>query len=78
MLQRRLVCSSSCRDHTDQQGVVLKALLVRAQQRQMKALESRFENENKIMKAKQARVSVETAREVSGDKTLRNKAERER
>ncbi|XP_022689659.1 1-phosphatidylinositol 4,5-bisphosphate phosphodiesterase-like isoform X2 [Varroa jacobsoni] len=66
------------RDHTNQQGVVLKALLIRTQQRQMKALESRFESENKIMKAKQARVSVETAREVSGDKTLRNKAERER
>ncbi|KAH9359665.1 hypothetical protein HPB48_012813 [Haemaphysalis longicornis] len=30
------------------------------------------------MKAKQAKVSVETAREVSSDKTLRNKAERER
>ena len=56
----------------------MKALLVRAQQRQMKALESRFETENKAMKTKQARVSVETAREVSGDKTLRNKAERER
>lgn len=34
--------------------------------------------ENKEMKMKQAKVSVETAREVSSDKTLRNKAERER
>lgn len=30
------------------------------------------------MKARQAKISVETAKEVSQDKTLRNKAERER
>jgi phosphatidylinositol phospholipase C beta len=30
------------------------------------------------MKAKQAKLSVETAKEVSNDKTLRNKAEKER
>lgn len=38
----------------------------------------KFERENKEMKARQAKVSVETAKEVSQDKTLRNKAERER
>lgn len=37
-----------------------------------------FCRENKEMKGKQAKVSVETAREVASDKTLRNKAERER
>lgn len=30
------------------------------------------------MRAKQAKVSVETAKEVNNDKTLRNKAEKER
>lgn len=30
------------------------------------------------MRAKQAKVSVETAKEVANDKTLRNKAEKER
>lgn len=38
----------------------------------------KHERENKEMKTRQARVSVETAKEVSQDKTLRNKAERER
>ncbi|CAG7822090.1 unnamed protein product [Allacma fusca] len=34
--------------------------------------------ENKALKASQAKVSVETAKEISQDKTVRNKAEKER
>ncbi|XP_064484061.1 1-phosphatidylinositol 4,5-bisphosphate phosphodiesterase-like [Ornithodoros turicata] len=60
------------------QGDVLRALMLKAQIQQMKQLDAKFERENKEMKTKQAKVSVETAREVSSDKTLRNKAERER
>jgi len=61
-----------------QQGDLLKRLLMISQSAQIKLLESIFERENKEMKAKQAKISVETAKEVSNDKTLRNKAERER
>jgi phosphatidylinositol phospholipase C, beta len=34
--------------------------------------------ENKELKTKQAKMAVETAKEVANDKTLRNKAEKER
>ena len=44
----------------------------------MKSLQVRFEIQSKEMKMRQAKLSVDTAKEVYGDKTLRNKAERER
>src|SRR5438105_4077220 len=37
-----------------------------------------FFRESKEMRSNQAKISVETAREVANDKTLRNKAEKER
>lgn len=61
-----------------ERGVYLKKLLQVSQAFQMKQLELRIEREIKEMKSGQAKVSVETAKEVSLDKTLRNKAERER
>jgi len=61
-----------------QQGDLLKRLLMISQSAQIKLLESIFERENKELKAKQAKISVETAKEVFNDKTLKNKAERER
>ena len=64
--------------HVKQRGEYLKKLLESSHVSQMKTLDSRFERENKEMKGKQAKISVETAKEVSMDKTLRNKAERER
>uniref|UniRef100_A0A6B0VFW6 1-phosphatidylinositol 4,5-bisphosphate phosphodiesterase n=3 Tax=Ixodes ricinus TaxID=34613 RepID=A0A6B0VFW6_IXORI len=64
--------------HLTNQGQLLRSLMLKAQAQQMKQLDAKFERENKEMKMKQAKVSVETAREVSSDKTLRNKAERER
>ena len=64
--------------HVRQKGDYLKRLLESSHATQMKVLDSRFEKENKEMKGKQAKISVETAKEVSMDKTLRNKAERER
>uniref|UniRef100_L7M769 1-phosphatidylinositol 4,5-bisphosphate phosphodiesterase n=1 Tax=Rhipicephalus pulchellus TaxID=72859 RepID=L7M769_RHIPC len=66
------------RQQLTQQGALLRTLMLKAQATQMKQLDAKFERENKEMKTKQAKVSVETAREVSSDKTLRNKAERER
>ncbi|GIZ01630.1 1-phosphatidylinositol 4,5-bisphosphate phosphodiesterase [Caerostris extrusa] len=64
--------------HLLQQREILQRLMEMAQAGQMKQLEAKFDRENKEMKGKQAKVSVETAREVASDKTLRNKAERER
>ena len=61
-----------------QQEEIIRILLMTHHDSQMKQLESKFERENKEMKGKQAKISVETAKEVAGDKTLRNKAERER
>ena len=66
------------RKHHEQKEEALKALLKTHHESQMKQLESKFERENKEMKTKQAKISVETAKEVAMDKTLRNKAERER
>lgn len=57
---------------------ICRKLLLQLQQMQIKHLESIFDRENKEMKTKQAKISVETAKEVSNDKTLRNKAEKER
>lgn len=64
--------------HLVQQREILQRLMEMAQASQMKQLDMKFERENKEMKGKQAKISVETAREVASDKTLRNKAERER
>lgn len=61
-----------------QQEEIMRILLMTHHDAQIKQLESKFERENKEMKGKQAKISVETAKEVSNDKTLRNKAERER
>lgn len=66
------------RKHHEQKEEILKGLLKTHHESQMKQLESKFERENKEMKTKQAKISVETAKEVAMDKTLRNKAERER
>ncbi|XP_027200087.2 no receptor potential A [Dermatophagoides pteronyssinus] len=57
---------------------ILKKLFQQLQSLQVKHLETLFEKESKEMKAKQAKISVETAKEVANDKTLRNKAEKER
>ena len=64
--------------HISQKGETLRKLLELNQNNQLKQLETVFERENKEMKTRQAKVSVETAKEVANDKTLRNKAERER
>ncbi|XP_015785059.1 1-phosphatidylinositol 4,5-bisphosphate phosphodiesterase [Tetranychus urticae] len=66
------------KENRKQLGDCLEKLLITAQTNQMKQLEVKFERENKEMKARQAKVSVETAKEVAQDRTLRNKAERER
>lgn len=56
----------------------LRKLFEDLQNLQIKHLEAMFEKENKELKTKQAKLSIETAKEVSNDKTLRNRAEKER
>ena len=48
------------------------------QAQQMKDLEAAFLRDNKEMKAAQARISVETLRDVQNNKSLKTKAEKER
>lgn len=64
--------------NTISESKILRKLFQQLQILQVKHLETLFEKENKEMKAKQAKISVETAKEVANDKTLRNKAEKER
>ncbi|CAL1299500.1 unnamed protein product [Larinioides sclopetarius] len=64
--------------HTAQQGEILEKLMNLEHSKQTRQLEQKFDSDNKDMKAKQAKISVETAKEVAIDRTLRNKAEKER
>ncbi|GFY66741.1 hypothetical protein TNIN_155111 [Trichonephila inaurata madagascariensis] len=66
------------RTHATQQGEILEKLMNMEQMKQTRQLEQKFDSDNKEMKARQAKISVETAKEVANDRTLRNKAERER
>ncbi|KAG9510544.1 1-phosphatidylinositol 4,5-bisphosphate phosphodiesterase beta-4, partial [Fragariocoptes setiger] len=66
------------RAHVQERAQCLRKLLLRAQTAQLKTLDDKFECENRALKSAQARVSVETAKDVNEDRTLRNKAERER
>ncbi|XP_044731341.1 1-phosphatidylinositol 4,5-bisphosphate phosphodiesterase isoform X2 [Chrysoperla carnea] len=61
----------------DQQDI-LKKLMETQQASQIKQLEAKHDRELKEMNTRQAKVSVETSREVNNDKTLKTKAEKER
>lgn len=62
---------------TEQQEV-LKRLMEVAQAAQLKQLEAKHERELKEMNTRQAKISVETMKEVANDKTLRTKGEKDR
>jgi phosphatidylinositol phospholipase C beta len=49
-----------------------------AQSSQMKSLEARHERDVKELNGKQAKISVETSKEVANDKTLKTKGEKDR
>lgn len=61
----------------DQQDV-LRKLMESTQLAQMKQLEGKHEREVKELNAKQAKISVETSKEVANDKTLKTKGEKDR
>jgi len=57
---------------------IMKKLMELAQAQQVKELEASFEKENKEMKAAQAKISVDTAKDVQADPTLKTKPEKDR
>lgn len=61
----------------DQQET-LKKLMEQTQANQMKQLEAKHEREVKELNTQQAKISVETSKEVANDKTLKTKGEKDR
>lgn len=61
----------------DQQDI-LKRLMETTQAAQIKQLEAKHERDNKNLNSHQAKISVETAKEVANDKTLKTKGEKDR
>lgn len=62
---------------TDQQDI-LRKLMEGAQISQMKQLEAKHEREVKELNTCQAKISVETSKEIANDKTLKTKGEKDR
>ncbi|XP_050068306.1 1-phosphatidylinositol 4,5-bisphosphate phosphodiesterase isoform X2 [Anopheles maculipalpis] len=61
----------------DQQDI-LRKLMETTQASQMKQLEAKHEREIKELNSRQAKISVETSKEVANDKTLKTKGEKDR
>ncbi|XP_055878716.1 1-phosphatidylinositol 4,5-bisphosphate phosphodiesterase beta-4-like isoform X1 [Biomphalaria glabrata] len=66
------------KEHIVQQNESLAKLLEDAQKEQMAELEAKQERENKELKANQAKHSMDSTKTVLNDKSIKNKAERER
>lgn len=62
---------------SDQQDT-LRKLMETTQASQMKQLEAKHERDVKELNSKQAKISVETSKEVANDKTLKTKGEKDR
>nr|KAG5711930.1 hypothetical protein BaRGS_026371 [Batillaria attramentaria] len=66
------------KEHAQQQNEQLVKLMEEAHQLQLVELEARQERENKELKATQAKHSMDSSKAVQNDKSIKNKAERER
>ncbi|XP_058612490.1 1-phosphatidylinositol 4,5-bisphosphate phosphodiesterase beta-4 isoform X1 [Onychostoma macrolepis] len=64
--------------HVTQQCELLKKLLASVQEQQTLQLKLIHERQSKEMKANQAKTSMENSKAISQDKSIKNKAERER
>ncbi|XP_068088618.1 1-phosphatidylinositol 4,5-bisphosphate phosphodiesterase beta-4 isoform X3 [Hyperolius riggenbachi] len=64
--------------HLSQQCDLLKKLLITVQEQQTQQLKLSHERESKEMRANQAKISMENSKAISQDKSIKNKAERER
>lgn len=66
------------RNQLDDQRDILRKHMELLQLGQMKQLEAKHERELKEMNARQAKISVETSKEINNDKALKTKQEKER
>ncbi|XP_074642099.1 1-phosphatidylinositol 4,5-bisphosphate phosphodiesterase beta-4-like isoform X2 [Tubulanus polymorphus] len=66
------------KEQTSQQADLLKQLMKDAQTNQLKELDLRQDKEMKDLKAQQAKQSIEASKTVMNDKSIKNKAERDR
>ncbi|XP_021925998.1 1-phosphatidylinositol 4,5-bisphosphate phosphodiesterase isoform X2 [Zootermopsis nevadensis] len=66
------------RQHLTDQQEILKKLMEASHAAQMKQLEAKHDREMREMNSRQAKISVETMREVANDKTLRTKGDKDR
>ncbi|XP_072265736.1 1-phosphatidylinositol 4,5-bisphosphate phosphodiesterase beta-4 isoform X2 [Pyxicephalus adspersus] len=64
--------------HLTQQCDLLKKLLISVQEQQTQQLKLSHDRESKEMRANQAKISMENSKAISQDKSIKNKAERER
>ncbi|XP_063774646.1 1-phosphatidylinositol 4,5-bisphosphate phosphodiesterase beta-4 isoform X2 [Pseudophryne corroboree] len=64
--------------HISQQCDLLKKLLLSVQEQQTQQLKLSHDRESKEMRANQAKISMENSKAISHDKSIKNKAERER
>lgn len=64
--------------HLSQQCELLKKLLATVQEQHTTQLKGVHERQSKEMRANQAKTSMESSKAISQDKTIKNKAERER
>ncbi|XP_066495202.1 1-phosphatidylinositol 4,5-bisphosphate phosphodiesterase beta-4 isoform X4 [Tiliqua scincoides] len=64
--------------HLSQQCELMKKLLINAHEQQTQQLKLSHDRESKEMRANQAKISMENSKAISQDKSIKNKAERER
>ncbi|KAJ6636088.1 1-phosphatidylinositol 4,5-bisphosphate phosphodiesterase [Pseudolycoriella hygida] len=64
--------------HLNDQQEIIKKLMEQTQASQMKQMEAKHERETKALNSQQAKISVETAKEVANDKALKTKGEKDR
>lgn len=64
--------------HLSQQCELLRKLLINAHEQQTQQLKLSHDRESKEMRAHQAKISMENSKAISQDKSIKNKAERER
>ncbi|XP_049875012.1 1-phosphatidylinositol 4,5-bisphosphate phosphodiesterase isoform X2 [Pectinophora gossypiella] len=69
---------AAARERLHEQRDLLRKLMETTQLAQMKQLEVKHDKELKDMNARQAKISVETSKEVANDKTLKTKQEKDR
>ncbi|KAL4715784.1 hypothetical protein ACJJTC_006363 [Scirpophaga incertulas] len=69
---------ASARTRLHEQRDLLHRMMETTQLAQMKQLEAKHERELKEMNARQAKISMETSKEVANDKTLKTKQEKDR